>query len=114
MTARNYWDQDAGPWVAYRDEPARPTSARTGMIRCYLHDERTGVGMVGGAHDNRRFDTKAEALAAARKRWPRRAKGCRIGAENVTADDAYGPDDDCQTCGAPASTCGHIRPEQEK
>jgi len=23
----------------------------------------------------------------------------------------YGPDDDCQTCGGPASECGHIRPE---
>lgn len=25
--------------------------------------------------------------------------------------DAYGPGDDCQTCGQPAEECGHIRPE---
>jgi hypothetical protein len=26
-------------------------------------------------------------------------------------DDAYAAGDDCQSCGMPASTCGHVRPE---
>lgn len=27
------------------------------------------------------------------------------------ADDAYGPGDDCASCGVPAAECGHVRSE---
>lgn len=92
MTARNPWEWEAGPWVAYRDEPKRRRNPETkeyetvpGVTRCYLYDHRTGVGMVGSPDKCVRFDTRAEAMAAARDRWPGRVRGCRIGAERVTA-----------------------------
>lgn len=93
MTARPYYDADAGEWVAYRDEPKRRrTAGGRGKdyvtvpgetTRCYLYDADRGTGMVGSPEQCVRFDTKAEALAAARARWPRRVQGCRIGAERV-------------------------------
>ena len=85
------WQPGAGPWVAYRDEPARrynpdlrayetlPGQKR----RVYLYDTSSGTGTTSviGAD---RFATKADALTAARKRWPPHVRGCRIGAERIT------------------------------
>lgn len=88
MSERRSFDPDAGPWVAYRDEPARRWNTDTRRYqpvpgqttRWYAHSTlSTAANPEGGL----RYDTKAEALAAARKRWPRRVLGCRIGAEKV-------------------------------
>lgn len=95
MTARNHWDPEAGEWVAYRDEPKRVLNRETrkyenaadgSTSRCYLYDDRSGVGMVGSPDLCVRFDTKTEAYAAAKDRWPQRVRGCRIGAERVTKE----------------------------
>lgn len=91
MTVRKYYEAGAGPWVAYRDEPKRRRDPETKQYvpvpgettRCYLYDVRTGVGALGMPGKCDRFDTKAEALAAARQRWPYKIKGHRIGAERV-------------------------------
>jgi hypothetical protein len=91
MSARDWFHPDAGTWVAFRDEPKRRRDPESRgyvtvpgeVTRCYLYDARTGIGMVGSPEKCARFDTKAEALAAARARWPRRVQGCRIGAERV-------------------------------
>lgn len=93
MTARRHWEDGAGSWVAYRDEPKRRRNPETKQYeevpgetrRCYLYDATTGTGSLGGAEKCDRFDTKAEALEAARARWPRRVKGCRIGAERIAS-----------------------------
>ena len=90
MTARRPWEDGAGPWVAYRDEPRRVRNPETKRYdvpgetrRCYLYDHERGTGMLGDPAKCVRFDTKAEALEAARERWPMRVKGCRIGAERI-------------------------------
>jgi len=91
VSARAWFHPEAGTWVAFRDEPKRrrDPQARTyvpvpgEVTRCYLYDLQTGTGMVGSPEKCVRFDTKAEALAAARTRWPHRVRGCRIGAERV-------------------------------
>lgn len=96
VSARKHYDPAAGEWVAYRDEPKRRRNPGAGgyetvpgeTTRCYLYDDVTGTGMVGSPVQCVRFDTKAEALAAARKRWPTKVLGCRIGAERVTAEEA--------------------------
>lgn len=93
MTARAAYDADAGQWVAYRDEPKRRRNPEgRGYVtvpgettRCYLYDHKTGVGMVGSPEKCVRFDTKAEALAAARARWSQRVHGCRTGAERIAS-----------------------------
>lgn len=95
MPAKDYYDPEAGPWVAYRDEPgirwdqktktyvpaasARPDGSR----RIYLYSQRSGV-TASSPDQCVRFDTKAEALAAGVTRWgSRRYKGFRRGAERI-------------------------------
>lgn len=78
MTARYSWEPGAGPWVAYRDEPGR----RRPVIRHYALSLSSSQAEPVTAQALR-FDTRAEALAFARAKWPRRAVGCRIGAERA-------------------------------
>ena len=81
MTARRPYDPDAGPWVAFRDVPARHGA---GTRRHYLREMPSGgVSTTVAIEDTIRFDTKAEALAATAVAWPHRAAGCRKGAERV-------------------------------
>jgi len=97
MPAKDYYDPDAGPWVAYRDEPAIRWNQKTkqyepwpgtatpdGSRRVYLYSHRSGVTATSWTQCVR-FDTKAEALAAANDKWgflPRHP-GFRRGAERV-------------------------------
>lgn len=90
MTALPYYDKAAGEWVAFRDEPARRYNPETrqyetvpGTRRAYLYNAASGTTAYDGKTTDR-FHTKADAMAAARKRWPDRVKGCRIGAERIT------------------------------
>lgn len=84
------WQPGAGPWVAYRDEPLRRYNADLRAYetvpgktrRVYLYDVAHGTGSTSIGNCDR-FATKADALAAARHRWPPYVKGCRIGAERV-------------------------------
>lgn len=93
MTARVWFHPEAGSWVAFRDEPKRrrdPKSRSYVLVpgevtRCYLYDVRTGTGLIGSPVKCVRFDTRHEALTAARARWPQRVRGCRIGAEQVAS-----------------------------
>lgn len=91
MVALKPWETGAGPWVAYRDEPWRQFNSETKRYeptpdriqRIYLWQ---ATGLMAGStskDDCVRFNTKAEALAAARTKWPYKVKGCRIGAERV-------------------------------
>lgn len=80
MTARWHWQDGAGEWVAFRDEPRRSWMPPGPNLRMYLWDKAT---LTTSPSDCVRFDTKAEAMAAARARWPRRVQGCRIGAERI-------------------------------
>lgn len=86
MTAKHSWEPDAGPWVAYRDEPNRDgTSTR----RWYLaNDSAVHSSLTYKQQDAVRFDSKAEALAAGRRAWPNRVTGCTKGAETVTTPNA--------------------------
>lgn len=88
MSARREYEEGAGPWVAYRDEKRRRWNNVTRdydgeiyTMRTYIHSELAGSTSTRGGM---RYDTRAEALKAARKRWPGRVKGCRIGAERVS------------------------------
>lgn len=91
MNALPYYDPKAGPWVAYRDAPRSRTNPDTKLYelvpgettRCYLYSVASGTGMQGDPEKCDRFKTKAAALAAARKRWPQKMRGYRIGAERV-------------------------------
>lgn len=81
MTAKRSWEPDAGPWVAYRDEPNRTGTA---IRRVYLNNASTAyVGSTLELDHAIRFDSKTEALAAAGVAWPMRVAGSRKGAERV-------------------------------
>lgn len=85
MSAKRPWEAGTGAWVAFRDEPPprRPGERR----RAYTYHPASPLGsndsttIRDGAP---RYDSKAEALADARTHWPRRAAGCRIGAERFS------------------------------
>ena len=91
MPVHPYFHDEAGEWVAYRDEPVIVLNSETGeheavpgeTRRVYLAEAYTGVTVDGSPERCDRFDTKPEATEAAKKRWPLRTKGCRIGAEKV-------------------------------
>lgn len=86
MTAKSPWESGAGPWVAYRDEPNRQGTANR---RVYLNTvSAVYVGSTLTRADAIRFDTKAEALAAASQAWPMRVAGVVKGAERVDPPNA--------------------------
>lgn len=81
MTARQAYEDGAGDWVAYREELSRDG---TRQVRHFLKREPSmWVSTTVTAGDAVRFDTKAEALAAAGVAWPVRGLGVRKGAERI-------------------------------
>ena len=91
MPAKSYYDPDAGPWVAYREEPAiRWDQAKKTYVgnpdesrRIYLYNSETRVTATS-ADQCVRFNTKAEAIAAGVRQWgTARYVGFRRGAERV-------------------------------
>lgn len=68
MTQRNYYDEGAGPWVAYIEGDRVDGKGQLRRFRSYPWGLPPWSGMTwtGSAEDSIRFDTKREALAAIR------------------------------------------------
>lgn len=93
MTARAYYDPEAGPWVAYREVPR--TNRKTGEVerrKDYPWSARSvWPSYIGTPEEALRFDTKKEALEFIKGWHPVRRRGIRLGAERCPAEDGQPP-----------------------
>ena len=65
MTAKRPWEDGAGPWVSWTEQPNQRVPGRTlRSFRWRPASETPGWGSwTTSPHDGVRYDTKAEALA---------------------------------------------------
>lgn len=94
MSARSYYDPDAGDFLAYRDEPWRRNPDMRDIAFVW-----SDLSSTTDAATARRYDTQEEAKRAAQTHWGRSANARRGGmrlaqalvkkAEYRAAKDAY-------------------------